>query len=115
MLLLDNWIFQLFCSYAFVGYVLWCALGPPEDLAYIAVGLYFCAIVFELLQVATLMYYSMAPLRDAIVCAVLPFVPLYQLFLMGVRVVANTQELLFRSSYEDNYVPKKVREATWRW
>ena len=61
------------------------------------------------------MFYSIAPARDALVCAVVPLVPFYQLVLMAVRVVANTQELLFRSSFDDNYVPKKVREATWRW
>jgi hypothetical protein len=32
-----------------------------------------------------------------------------------VRLVSNLQELLWRVSYEDNYVPKHVREATWKW
>jgi poly-beta-1,6-N-acetyl-D-glucosamine synthase len=115
LLLVDNWIFQLFCSYAFVAYVLWYCFDPPADIGYIVVGLYFCAVLFELLQVATLMFYSIAPARDALICAVFPLVPIYQLAFMFVRAIANTQELLFRSSFDDNYVPKKVREATWRW
>ena len=53
--------------------------------------------------------------RDLAACLVFPLMPLYQVLMMGVRVIANTQELLSRRSFDDNYVPPHVRRATWRW
>ena len=41
--------------------------------------------------------------------------PLYQCALMIVRLIATTEEILFRTSFTDNYVPEKVRKATWHW
>lgn len=45
----------------------------------------------------------------------LPFVPFYQFLLLAVRLVAKVQELFWRPSFQDNYVPLKVRQATWHW
>jgi hypothetical protein len=72
-------------------------------------------VVFELVQVVVLFFYSTRTLHDLVTCAVFPLMPLYQLLMLGVRVVANTQELVSRKSFRDNYVPEHVRRVTWHW
>jgi hypothetical protein len=93
----------------------WFVLHPLENPACIVFGLYVMALLFELMQVATLAFYSTNLRRDLATSLVFPLMPVYQLLMMGVRVIANTQELLYRRSFEDNYVPQHVRRATWHW
>ncbi len=114
-MLIDAWLFTVVCSYAFVAYVLWYAIDPPEHFRYFLTSLYLCALVFELFHVIVLFFYSLVPWRDARICIVMPMMPFYQLFMLGIRVVATTQELVWRKSFDDNYVPQRVRQATWRW
>jgi hypothetical protein len=37
------------------------------------------------------------------------------MFLKVASVVAVTEEIFFRQSFRDNFVPQHVREATWHW
>jgi len=53
--------------------------------------------------------------RDLLIGTVFALVRLYQLILLAVHLVATTEELFFRKSFHDNFVPAKVRAATWRW
>ena len=53
--------------------------------------------------------------RDALICLFSPVAPVYYAFLRLARTVALTSELIWRHSYQDNYVPQRVREATWKW
>jgi hypothetical protein len=46
---------------------------------------------------------------------VFPLVPLYQLYLIANRIVSYTREMLWRTSFRDNFVPKHVRDVTWKW
>lgn len=59
--------------------------------------------------------YSRTPGRDLLVSAVLPFYPLYQVFLKTAAAVAVVEELFFRGSKQDDFVPAKVRDVTWHW
>jgi hypothetical protein len=77
--------------------------------------LYLCYTVFELIQVLAILFYSNAFWRDAVVCAVFFLMPFYQLLMLVVRLVATTEETFLRKSFQDNYVPPKVRNATWHW
>ncbi|MGQ0636953.1 MAG: glycosyltransferase [Planctomycetaceae bacterium] len=115
LLTIDQWLFQFLCPYGFVLYVAWFLLHPLENPAFIVFGLYVMALLFELVQVATLAFYSTNLRRDLATSLVFPLIPFYQLLMMGVRVIANTQELLYRRSFDDNYVPQHVRRATWHW
>ena len=114
-MLIDAWLFTVVCSYALVAYALWYAIDPPEHFGYFLTSLYLCALVFELFHVIVLFFYSLVPWRDARICIVMPLMPFYQLFMLGIRVVATTQELVWRKSFDDDYVPQRVRQATWRW
>ena len=87
----------------------------PTHLHYVLMTLYAWAMAFEIIQITTVMYYSENRLRDLKICLVFPLAPFYQLFLMMERIIANTRELFFRTSFKDNFVPIHVRNATWKW
>jgi cellulose synthase/poly-beta-1,6-N-acetylglucosamine synthase-like glycosyltransferase len=112
---LDGWFFNVVCTYViWAWFVLFC-ISPPPDAAQVLVTLYLCYLAFEVIQVVTILYYTGDVRKHLWVLGVFPFVPLYQVFLLAARLVATTQELFWRSSFNDNYVPLKVRQATWRW
>ncbi len=113
--LLENWVFNIFCMYGIWAWLVWYCWTWPDDGWKLLLSLYLCYVVFELIQVVSAFLYSTSLARDALICAIFPLVPLYNSFLLVVRLVATTEEILLRKSFQDNYVPKKVREATWHW
>jgi biofilm PGA synthesis N-glycosyltransferase PgaC len=112
---LESWFFNVFCMYGIWAWIIWICFNPIADLWQLVLSLYFCYLAFELIQVLSVFLYSTAPGRDARICAVFALAPLYNFVLLVVRLVATTEELFWRSSFEDNYVPARVRQATWRW
>jgi poly-beta-1,6-N-acetyl-D-glucosamine synthase len=113
--LAESWFFNIFCLYAIWFWIAAFVYDMPHDGWQVVLTLYFCYLVFELIQVIALLYYSNELLRDACVILVFPFVPLYQFGMLAVRLIATTEEIFLRKSYQDNYVPVKVRQATWQW
>ena len=77
------------------------------------------AIVFAAYKLASLVKFfvmlslSSRPLEDL---RLLPYFPLFALtttlLLRAVKLYANANELIFRGSYGDAYVPRKVRQQT---
>ncbi len=114
-MVVDAFLFTVVFAYAFLGFAIWYCFDPPDYFRYVLISLYFLALGFELLHVLTGFLFTLSPWRDAQICAIMPLAPFYQLFLLAVRIVATTQELFWRKSFEDNYVPEYVRKATWRW
>jgi cellulose synthase/poly-beta-1,6-N-acetylglucosamine synthase-like glycosyltransferase len=114
-MLAEAWFFNVFCLYAIWVWIVWFCITLPPGWWQVLLVLYLCYIGFELIQVLATMYYSTALGRDLLICAVFPLVPFYQLFLLAVRLWATTEEIFFRASFRDNYVPEKVRRATWHW
>jgi len=120
-LLLDQWFFNVICPYMFWAWVIQTAVSYVADpmasinTFYLLFLLYLCQLGLEVLQVLALFFYTKTPRQDLIICSMLPFAPLYRIFLKAATATAITQELLFRKSYRDNFVPKRVREATWHW
>ncbi len=115
ILLLESWFTNIFCLIGIWGWFVWLAFHWKPESWMLLFSLYICYVVLELLQALTILYYTEDPRRDAPACLVVPLVPLYQMFLMVVRTYALLRETFLRSSFEDNYVPKHVREATWHW
>jgi poly-beta-1,6-N-acetyl-D-glucosamine synthase len=111
----DQLLFEFLCPYLFLLYSAWLCLHPVANAGFVAFTLYLLAVVFELVHAATVTFYALDLRRDLATSLVLPIMPAYRLMLMGVRVVAHTQELLWRRSFQDNHVPKHVRNATWHW
>jgi cellulose synthase/poly-beta-1,6-N-acetylglucosamine synthase-like glycosyltransferase len=114
-LVLESWLFNVVCLYGLGLWVVGFCLFPPGDWPHVLLTLAVCCLLFEGLQVLAVCHYSGHRVRDLLVCAVIVLLPPYQLLLLAVRLVATTEELLWRKSFADNYVPPKVRHATWRW
>ena len=106
---------NIICLTAIWGWIFWFCFNSSFDSWKLFLTLYLSYLVLETFQCLTILYYSENLRRDALVCLVWPLVPLYQLFLMVTRTYAQLREALFKLSYQDNYVPKHVREATWQW
>jgi cellulose synthase/poly-beta-1,6-N-acetylglucosamine synthase-like glycosyltransferase len=112
---LESWFFNIFCMYGIWIWAIWFFYTLPDDWWQILLVLYFCYLTFEFIQILVGIYYSNAPRRDLVIYTVFFVVPLYQMFLLTVRGIATTEEILFRKSFQDNYVPERVRHATWHW
>lgn len=115
MLLLNIWFFHIFCLFAFWFYFCWILTHWGRETQYALFTTYLCYLAFHAVQVLVLMYYSDRRREDMVICLVVPFTPIYKIFLRAARVLAVCEEALFRRSFEDNYVPPRVRRATIRW
>ncbi len=113
--LLDAWVFRIGCLFAIWGCVLMTILHPPRDLWKVMAALYLLYVALQIVQVLPVLYYSLAPRRDARILLVLPLAPLYQTFLRCARTCSILEEIFLRFSYRDNFYPKHVRDATWHW
>lgn len=114
-LMLERWFFNVVCVYTFWLYGIWVLVAYPDSSLYLLLLLYCCGLCVELLQMLALLFYSDRPLHDLKLALVLPLYPLYQVFMKAVNIFALTREIFFRESGDDNFVPLKVRTATWRW
>jgi poly-beta-1,6-N-acetyl-D-glucosamine synthase len=117
--LLNSW-FNTFCVIGFWAYAVYLGARAvhhelTEDIGWCLFTSLVCYLVLHLVLTLTVLFYSEARRRDALICAVVPLVPVYQLFQKVVRVVAVTEEVFLRKSFDDNFYPAHVREATWHW
>jgi cellulose synthase/poly-beta-1,6-N-acetylglucosamine synthase-like glycosyltransferase len=113
---LDIFLFDFVLVYVIWLYFVWLFwVYPWEDVWNILATQYVCYVVFELLQAITAFCYTDDWKRDLRLCLVVPVSPLYQLFLRFVALVAHTEELFWRKSFDDPHVPRHVRDATWHW
>jgi biofilm PGA synthesis N-glycosyltransferase PgaC len=113
--LLESWFFSIFCLYGILAWFISFLIFLPEDWWQILLTLYVCYLCFEVITVVTNLFYTTHFRKDLLVCSIFFLSPLYQCAMLFVRLFATTEELLFRTSFEDNYVPPKVRQATWHW
>ncbi|HWY86097.1 MAG TPA: glycosyltransferase, partial [Gemmataceae bacterium] len=113
--LLESWFFSIFCLYGILAWFISFLIFLPEDWWQILLTLYMCYLCFEIITVATNLFYTTHFRKDLLVCSIFFLSPLYQCAMLFVRLFATTEELLFRTSFKDNYVPPKVRQATWHW
>lgn len=113
---LESLYYDLISPYVIFAYYVWLMFYvPPYDLIYVLgwlYGIYFC---FDLIQIAVCMFYSQNIKRDLGICLIMPLMFIYRTYMVGIRALGNTQELLWRQSYESDYVPKHVRDATWHY
>jgi len=115
MMLLETWVFRVLLTVALPIGLVWMAVRDVKIMGFILLTNYVLCLGAELIQWLVLMYYTPNPRRNAwsIVCA--PLVPLYYLFLKVASLVAIIEELFWRRSYDDNFVPMHVRQSTWHW
>lgn len=115
LLLLNVWFFKIFLLFAFWIAVVWRILTWNVDSGFVLLTTNLLYQMFGLVKIVVLMYYSDRRLADLGTCVVAPLYPIYRCWLCVARFVSITQETLFRQSFDDNYVPPKVRAATIHW
>jgi len=71
--------------------------------------------VCDIVQVLMLLFYSNNRKQDLTLALISPLMPIYYVYQKIVTLIAITEELLFRKSFESNFVPERVRNATWHW
>jgi poly-beta-1,6-N-acetyl-D-glucosamine synthase len=113
--LVESWFFSVFCTYGILVWFICFLVFLPEDWWQILLTLYMCYLVFEFITILTNLYYTTHFRKDLVLGLVFFLFPLYQCALLIVRLFATTEEIFFRTSFADNYVPEKVRRATWHW
>ena len=115
VVLVESWFFRVVLSVVFVLYVIWLGMFATNELGYILATNYAAYLAFDLVQWAVLFYYSAHWRRDA---AFLPgwlLSPAYSFFLRVTTIWAMIEEALWRRSWQDTYVPERVRRVTWHW
>ncbi len=113
--IMDVWFHNIFCTYALWFYLLCLLIVFPSHLPFVFLTTYTAYALFAMVQSLTVLYYTDNVKRDLVICLFFPFAPIYYGYLGIARTLALTSELIWRHSYQDNYVPARVREATWKW
>ncbi len=115
VVLLDRWLFNVLLVYGFWAYAIWLCFNFGDQTLYLILLYYVLLVGMELSQLLIVLYYSNDRRRDIRIGWVAPFSPIYHLVLRLVTLLALTEEILFRRSFKDNFVPKHVRSVTWHW
>jgi biofilm PGA synthesis N-glycosyltransferase PgaC len=108
-------VVNLIFGYVILFYTLWLTMNCPGQLLFVCITFYVWSLFLELIHVATMFYYSRNRKHHLALCLVFPLVPIYQLYLIANRIIAYTREIFWRTSFRDNFVPKHVRDVTWKW
>lgn len=116
LMMLERWTFNVVLVYLSVVY--WVYLFLTQDsqtLVNFLILFYLIYAICDAAQVLLLLYYSRDRKRDLQLAIIFPLMPLYYVYQKIVTLFAITEELLFRKSFESNFVPERVRNATWHW
>lgn len=112
----ERWLFNVILIYFNVCYVIsLIAFHDWRFIMYLTILFYVIYVLADLVQTLALLFYSKFEKQDMLLALAIPLMPLYFTFMKLVTLIAITEELLFRRSFKDNFVPKRVREATWHW
>lgn len=115
-LMIDRWLYGVILPLFFWFWIAWFGSWASwAEIGFVAcVGLV-AYLVIDLLLHLLILYFSPCKRDDLQAMLWLPLMPFYQLFLRFVTTVAVLEELFWRKSYQDNFVPAKVRTVTWHW
>ncbi len=112
----ERWLFNFVLVYTGVFFWVYLLLFfSIREIAFTVATFYVVYLMCELIQVLMLLYYSPNRRSDLLLGLAVPLMPAYYAVQKCVTCWAITEELLFRRSFRDNFVPKRVREATWHW
>lgn len=116
LLWLETVWFELISPFVILGYFYWLFWTQPvEEVPYILFWVLASYFLLEGLQAAICFYFTDDWKRDLLISLVFPLMAFYRTYLLFVRVYAVLTEILGYDSYHDNYVPQRVREATWKY
>ena len=114
-LLVERWVFSIAMTLAFVVYLGWLAVQDRELLVFVLLTNYAAYLTLEVVQWLVVLFYSLDRRRDLRIAMCAPLMPCYFFFLRFATLVAIVEETFWRRSFDDNFVPERVRRVTWRW
>lgn len=114
-MVVERIVFTIFFQFAFWIYSIWLIFNMQQTILFVLILNYFAYILLEIFQYAAILYYSLDRKRDLKIGLAIPLVPIYYLFLRTATMVAVLEEMFTRRSFRDNFVPPRVRNATWHW
>ena len=116
VMFLERWTFNFVLVYLSVAYWIYLFFVlDPLVIFYLVILFYLIYAVCDVFQSAMVLYYSDNKLRDLKLGLVFPLMPFYYAYQKVVTLIAITEELFLRKSFESNFVPERVRKATWHW
>jgi len=114
-LLVERFTFTIALTLAFAAYLIWLVLQDRELLIYVLLTNYVAYLALEVVQWLVILFYSLDRRRDLRIALCAPLMPCYFFYLRFATLVAIIEETFWRRSFDDNFVPERVRRVTWRW
>ncbi len=115
MMLIDRWLYSVIFPYTFAVYIVWQCFHLHDKTFFQYLLYYAVYLVFEILQLFLLLYYTQDRRAVLTVALLFPLMPFYYAYMRLITLWAITEELIHRRSYKDNFVPEHVRRVTWHW
>lgn len=116
LMMLERWVFNIVLVYVSLIYWIWLFLNHDlETIGYVAFTFYVLYVACDLLQNVFVFYYSEQRKQDLLLSIGSPLMPIYYFYQKLVTMWAITEEIFARRSFRDNFVPERVRNATWHW
>lgn len=115
VMLIDRWLYSIVLQYVFVGFLIWVMFNYDAFILYQLFLCYLAYLVMEMMQILILLYYCDNRKEILKIGTVFPVMPFYYLCMRFVTLWAITEEIINRRSYQDNFVPERVRKVTWHW
>ena len=116
IMFLERWTFNFVLVYLSVAYWIYLVFVlDPLIIFYLVFLFYVIYVVCDFFQTAMLLFYSENKWRDIKLALVCPLMPFYYAYQKIVTLIAITEELFLRKSFDSNFVPERVRKATWHW
>ncbi len=116
LMMIERWLFSVFCVYlsvVYVGYML--IVIDSRTILFSLFSFYLLYVACDIIQSIIVLYYSSVKRRDCLLALAAPLVPFYYAYQKCVTLYAITEEIFTRRSFRDNFVPERVRNATWHW
>jgi len=116
LMFLERWTFNfvlVYLSLVYWTYLLICR--EIWEIGYLLILFYFIYAICDVFQCLMLLFYSSNKCSDIKLAMASPLMPFYYAYQKVVTLIAISEELFFRKSFESNFVPERVRKATWHW
>lgn len=115
-MMFERWLFSVFCVYISVVYVAYMLIAiDSRTLLFSLFSFYLLYVACDFVQSIIVLYYSSVKRQDCLLALAAPLVPIYYAYQKCVTLYAITEEIFTRRSFRDNFVPERVRNATWHW
>lgn len=113
---LERWTFNFILVYLSVAYWIYLLMCHEMwEIGYLLILFYLIYAICDVFRCMMLLFYSNNKLSDIKLAIASPLMPFYYAYQKVVTLIAIAEELFLRKSFDSNFVPERVRKATWHW